>query len=105
MLDFAAQHPGHQLRAVAYAQHGNAQIEYGRIVMRRFLQIDAVRAAGEYDALAVRARDFLERRGVGHDFTVDVLIAHAARNQLVILPAKVQHDDFFGRRQCCVPPS
>ena len=38
----------------------------------------------------------LGKRGrVGLDFGLDVLLAHAARNQLIVLASKIEHQDGF----------
>ena len=59
------------------------------------LQIDAVGAAGKDDALGVLRLDHRQVGFIGIDLTVDIVLADAARDQLIVLAAKVQHDDSF----------
>ena len=59
--------------------------------MRRLLVIHRVGAAGKDDAFVLPRADGFQRRGIGQDLRVNVMIAHAAGDQLVILTAEVQH--------------
>ena len=93
--DMAAQQMHHQLAAVADAQHGHAPAEDLRVDRGGILQIDAVGAAGKDDALGVLRLDHRQVGFIGIDFTVDIVLADAARDQLIVLAAKVQHDDSF----------
>ena len=93
--DMTAQQVHHQLAAVADAQYGHAPAEDLGVDGGRVLQINAVGAAGEDDALRVLGLDQCQIRLVGIDFTVDIVLADAARDQLIVLAAKVQHDDSF----------
>ena len=87
----AAQHVSHELCAVADAQHRNAQIQNVGGVMGRALQIDAVRATGEDNAFIASFRNLGKGSGIGQNFTVDMVVADAAGNQLVVLAAKVKY--------------
>ena len=85
----------HKLAAVADAEDGNAQREYRRIDTGRVRGIDTVRPAGKDDACRVEGADFLHSGGIGLQLAVDVLLPHTAGNELIILAAKVQNQDFF----------
>ena len=85
----------HQLAAVADAQHRYAPAEDLGVDGGRVLQINAVGAAGEDDALGVLCLDNRQIGFIGIDFTVDIVLADTARDQLIVLAAKVQHDDSF----------
>ena len=93
--DLTAQGVGHQLTAVANAQDGNAQPEHFRVNVGRFLQIHAVGAAGENNAHGRKGADLVQGCGVGLDLAVDVLLPHPPGDQLIVLSAKVQNQDFF----------
>ena len=83
------------LTAVADAQHRHAPAEDLGVDGGRILQIDAVGAAGEDDALGVLRLDDGQVRLIGIDLTVDIILADAARDELIVLAAKVQHDHGF----------
>ena len=46
-LDGTAEVPGHQLHAVADAEHGNAEVEELRVDLRRVVGVDGRRAAAQ----------------------------------------------------------
>ena len=89
--DLTAQRMCHQLAAVADAQNRNTQFKDARIAVRRGLLVNAVRTAGEDDADRVHGLDLFQRRFIRFYFTVNMMLAHTARNKLIVLPAKVQH--------------
>ena len=94
--DGAAGHPGGKLAAVANAQNGNAQLQNLRVIVGRGHIIDAIGAAGEDNALIAPVLDLLGGdRIVLFDLRVDVEIPDTAGDQLVILSAKVQNQNFF----------
>ena len=94
--DAAAAHPGGELGAVADAEDGDAQLQHLGVIVGRRHVIDAVGAAGEDDAAVAGGEDFLRGDAViGLDFGVDVQVTNPAGNQLVVLAAEVQNEDFF----------
>ena len=93
--DMTAQQVHHQLAAVADAQHGHAPAEDLGVDGGRVLQINAVGAAGEDDALGILGLDDRKIGFIGIDLAVDIIFSDAAGNQLIVLSAKVQHDDSF----------
>ena len=93
--DLTAQRMRHQLAAVANAENGNPQPEHFRVNVGRFLQIHAVGAAGENDAHGRKGADLVQGCGVGLDLAVDILLPHPPGDQLIVLSAKVQNQDFF----------
>ena len=93
--DMTAQQVHHQLAAVADAQHRHAPAEDLGVDGGRILQIDAVGASGEDDALGVLCLDDGKICLIGIDLTVDIVLADAARDELIVLAAKVQHDHGF----------
>ncbi|MNC21047.1 hypothetical protein D3C75_690160 [compost metagenome] len=87
----------HQLHAVADAQHRNAQIVDSRVNMRRPLRIHTGRPSGEYNALRRKRLEPVQRNIVRQQFAVHSQIPDTSCNQLVVLAAKVQHDNDFIR--------
>ena len=94
--DRAARHVGDQLTAVADTQQRDAQIEDRGVVVGRRRIVDAVGAAGEDDAGVARRLDLGDGDLViGLDLGVDMVLAYAARNQLVVLAAEIEYEDFL----------
>ena len=91
----AAQQMGHQLAAIADAQDGHAPGKDLGVAAGRVLQIDAVGAACKNDALGVFGTDHRQVGFIGIDLTVNIVLTHPARDQLIILAAKVQYDHRF----------
>ena len=92
----ASGHIGHQLIAVADAQHRNPQIQNLGVKVGGGGVIHAVGAAGEDDALVadlpdLRRSDFIK----GLDFGVNLLFPNSSGNQLVVLAAEVQYQNVF----------
>ena len=91
--DLAAEVVRDELAAVADAEHGHARVKERGINVRRILKVNAVRAAGEDEADGIHREKVCKRRRVGLDLAVNAAFAHAARDELVVLAAKVQYDD------------
>ena len=89
--DLSAEVVRHELAAVAYAEHGNAQLEYLRIHLRRAGSVNALRAAGEDNADGVVCFYFVYRHAVGLYLAVDIAFTDSACDELVILAAEVQN--------------
>ena len=90
---FPAEILRHELAAVANTEDGDAEPEDLRIDLRRTLGVNALRAAGEDDADGVKGADLIHGHGVRLDFAIDIALAHAARNELVILSSEIEDDD------------
>ena len=92
----AAAHPGGELCAIADAQHRDAQREHLGVIVGGSHIVDAVGATGEDDAAIALCRNLLRRNAVvGLDFSVHIQVTDPAGNQLIILSAKIQDEDFF----------
>ncbi len=91
--DLAAESAGHDLEAVADAEHGDAELEDPLIEAGRALLVDAGRAAAQDDAGRVLRADLLGRDRGRHDLRVDVGLADAAGDQLRVLGAEVDDED------------
>ena len=99
-LDVAAEVARHQLHAVTDAERRDAELEHVGVHLRRPLGVDRGRAAGE-DQRERIARAHLGRRdAVADELRVDAGLAHAARDQLAVLAAEVEHEHrpLLGRR-------
>ena len=90
-----AQQMHHQLAAITDAQHRHTPCKDLRVDRGRILQINAVGATGEDDALGVLCLDDRQIGFIGIDLTVDIVLADTARDQLIVLAAKIQHDNSF----------
>ena len=93
LLHHAVQQIAHQLRAVADSQHRNAQLKYlfgtaGSAVLKHH-----IRSPGENDPLGIHLPDLVQAQIIGMYLAVYVAFADAARNQLIVLAAKVQNND------------
>ena len=95
----AAQVQRHLLDAVAETQDGDAQLEDGRIHVRRALGVHARRTAREDHRRRRAARDLLGRDVERHDLRVDPGLADATRDELRVLRPEVEDED---RRLCVV---
>ncbi|MPM59468.1 hypothetical protein SDC9_106310 [bioreactor metagenome] len=95
-LNLAAEREGHDLEPVTDAEHWNAELENGRIALRRVGVVDAGGAAGENDALRIDRLDLFRGGEIRQNLAVDMTLADTAGNQLAVLRTEVQHDDAFG---------
>ena len=99
-LHAAAERLAHELHAVADAEHGDAEIENRRIALRRAVGINARRAAGKDEPFRRELANARGRDIVPHDLAVHVLLAHAARDELGVLRAEVEHEHALGGETC-----
>ena len=93
----AAERLAGELHAVADAEHGNAEVEDRRVALaaRRLRRRSPGRRRGS--ARGARARGCCSARDVvPDDLAIDVLLAHAAGDELGVLRAEVEHQDPLG---------
>ena len=94
---FPAELLGHGLHAVADAEYRHAKLKYRLRRARGAAFPYRCGPARQYDA---RRREFTDE-GVGHvvrmQLAIDTGFAHAARNQLRILRAEIEYEDFLVR--------
>jgi hypothetical protein len=64
----------------------------------RTIGVDAVGTAGEDDALGVHALDIFPGGVVVQQLAVDAALTDAARDELAVLRAEIEHDHGIGRR-------
>ena len=90
-----AKHIVHQLSAITQAKNRYTQLEeLLRSGCRPFL-IDTVRSACQDNSLRIHLPDLIQRRSVRVDLAVHVALAHTPGYKLVVLPAKVDDNDFL----------
>ena len=94
--DVAAQLQGHQLGAVADAQHREPAAPDRCVGLGGVGVVDGHRPAREDDGPDAAALELVHRRVVGQELGVDVELTHPARDQLRELAAEVQHGDRSG---------
>ena len=93
--DLAAQMVGQQLAAVANAKNRNPQFKNGGVYLRRGGIIHAVWPTGKDNADGRFRLQLVQRGGIGLNFAVHIALADAAGDELIVLSAKVQYDDFL----------
>ncbi len=91
--DLAAEALGHQLEAVAHAEHRHPGREDVGVDARRALGVDAGRAAGQDDRLRLAREHVRHRHGVRDDLGVDPRLADAPRDELGVLRTEVDDED------------
>ena len=98
-LDLAAELVRHGLFAVANAKHRDAGLEDRHWRQRRILVEYASRTTGKDHAFRLHlpesAFGFLER----YDFAIHAFFAHAPRNELCDLRAKIDDQNFIVRNR------
>ena len=77
----AAQRDGHNLLAVAEAQHGDVQLEDARVDGRRVLGVHAGRAARQDDGRGRKLAHLVGGDVAWDDFRVHAQVAHSPRDQ------------------------
>ncbi len=97
-LDIAAELGRHGHLAVADAEHGNAGIEDQLRRARRALFVHRFRPAGEDHRLRLHLNKRRFRLLERHDFGIDALLPHPARDQLRHLAAEIDDQNLVMRR-------
>src|SRR5690606_13410151 len=93
-LDLAAQLCRHGLHTIADAEHGHAQFKYALRYARCFIFVNRIRAAGKNDAGGIEFTDEIIGDIPRMQFTVDIGFTHAARDELRVLGAEIENQDF-----------
>ena len=96
-LDLAAELQHQRLHAVTDAQHRDPELEQLRLQPRRALGVHRGGPAGEDQPLRPAPPHLLDADVVRQQLREHAALAHAARDQLRVLPAVVEHDDLVGR--------
>ena len=89
----AAEHVGHQLHAVADAEHRDAEVEHGAVTVRRTLLIDTAGTARQNHADRRLGPDRLEGGIERKYFAVHRQLAQTPSDQLGELRAEIQDED------------
>jgi hypothetical protein len=90
--DLAAERVGHQLHAVADAEHRHARLVDARHAVRRACVGDALRPARQHDPGGTAPFDLSHGRVERQDLRVDRQLTQAARNQLRELRSEIEDD-------------
>ena len=89
----AAERVGHQLHAVADAEHRHAEVEHRRVAVRRARLATRSRAAGQDDADRMPRARSVGRHVERKDLGVDRQLAKPAGDELSVLGAEIEDDD------------
>ena len=88
----AAEGVAHELKAVADAEDRHAHFKQRLVAAGRIGLVNAHGAAGGDDADGVERADALEWAVARQNHGINAAFAHAARDQLLVLAAEIQHD-------------
>ena len=88
--DRPAEAPRRQLRTIADAEHRDAKFEDALVTVRRVVEIDTVRPAGQNDADGVQRLDLLGGQIAGLDDRINAALADAPRDQLLVLSSEIE---------------
>ena len=89
----AAKRVSHQLDAITNAKYWDTLFKDRTVNTRGIVGVNAVGTSGEDNADWLFCDNFLQRRAIGEHLAINGTFAHTARNQLIILPAKVKYDN------------
>ena len=97
-LDRAPEIEREELRSIADAERRNAELEHVGIDARGTFGVHGGRAAAENQRVRIARTYLRSRHTVADELRVDATLAHAPRDQLCVLPAKIhhQHRPLFG---------
>ena len=90
---FSAQRVCQPLHPITNSENGDAELQNFCVADRRVRVIDRTWAAGEHEADRFERANFFERSGARKNRGENLLLADAARDQLRVLPAEIEHDD------------
>ena len=88
--DRPAEAPRRQLCAIADAEHRDAKFEDALVAVRRVVEIDAVRPAGQDDADGVQLLNLFGGQIAGLDDRINAALADAPRDQLLVLSSEIE---------------
>ncbi|MGY3680318.1 hypothetical protein ACVWXU_003941 [Streptomyces sp. TE33382] len=97
VVDGAAERGGHQLEAVAHAEHRDPGLEQRAVEGGRALCVHRGRAAGQDDRAGVPGQHLGHRHGGRDDLAVDPGLTDTAGDELGVLRAEVDNEDHVGR--------
>ncbi len=88
-FDLSAKQMGHQLISITNSKNRNSHFKNSRITFWGFLQIHTIWTTRKNNSSWVHFFDFFEICFIGMNFTVYSQITYTARNQLIVLAAKI----------------
>ena len=93
--DHPAEKMADDLKSVADAENRNAHVEKGLVRQWRARRVYAGRSAGKDQPFGAHLMEGFIGDGVRHDFAIHMMFADSARDQLGILGAEIEDEDFF----------
>ncbi len=84
---------GHDLEAVADAQHGHTRLENPLIDSWRPVHVDGGRSAGEDDRLGILGQHLVQAHRMRHQLGVDPCLPDSTSDQLGVLRTEIDHQD------------
>jgi hypothetical protein len=81
----------HELHAVAYSKHRNAQVKELWVALWRPRRVDAGRASRKYQSFRCELEDAVSGDVVPNNFAVHVLFTHSTGDKLGVLRTEVEH--------------
>jgi hypothetical protein len=91
-LDGASEIERHQLHAVADPERRHSELVQAGVDPGRGLGVDRRRPTAEDERERVARHHLLRRHRVADELRVDPALAHAARDQLRVLAAEIEHE-------------
>ena len=94
MVNPTAESLRQNLKTVADAEHGNVEVENCRVENRRAFFVDTARATRENDRQWLLSGNLAGSYVVMNNFGIDTSLTNPAGNQLGILSAKINNEDW-----------
>ena len=104
-LHTAAEKISHQLRAVADPQNRNAHFKNLPSASGSAFPVNTVRASRKNNAFGIHLLQTFQTDAIGVNLTVNITFPNPSCNQLIILTAKIKHNDHFLFHTYTPPPS
>src|SRR3954470_23352352 len=95
IFDPAAKLRRHSLHAITDAEHGYSELEHRLRCTRCAVYNHRSRTARQDDSLRCEAAHELITHVMGVQFAVNPCLTHATRNQLAVLSAEIQYQNFI----------
>ena len=94
-LNNAAQCMRHKLSAVANSHYRDAEFKKFLLIQNGILTVNTFRPARKYYTAVSRGFNFLYRSGIRTYFRINIIFSDSSCNQLIVLSAKVKHQNLF----------
>ena len=91
-LNLSAEDIAHKLSPIANAEHRNSEPEYFFRAFRSVISIHTAWSAGKNNSNRIFCLNFFNCTRIGKNLAINIMLTHAARNELVILSAEIDYD-------------